>query len=240
MNNLFFNERVRIIKNGSTEFCNIPLDNRIYVMEDIDCNTDILLDRKFTSDLNDIDSKRDYSDHKYSFYANYEQYHGDIFSNQFSNFDNVNNNDKDINNINVLKSRLRSRGTDIKEIQSKKEIIDEDNNEKVTLSFILNLLDGILETPGRILIMTSNYPEKLDQALIRPGRIDINLKVGYCNNEMITQMFRYFFKHVDNIENFEFNSTINKDITPAQLNQILLNNFNNHLLANNEIIKFIS
>ena len=57
---------------------------------------------------------------------------------------------------------------------------------------------------------------------------------------MITQMFRYFFKHIDNIENFEFNSTINKDITPAQLNQILLNNFNNHLLANDEIIKFIS
>ena len=38
----------------------------------------------------------------------------------------------------------------------------------------------------------------------------------------------------------EFNYTINKDIPPAQLNQILLNNFNNHLLANDEIIKFIS
>ena len=36
------------------------------------------------------------------------------------------------------------------------------------------MLDGVVDSPGRILIMTSNHPEKLDPALIRPGRVDIN------------------------------------------------------------------
>ena len=41
------------------------------------------------------------------------------------------------------------------------------------ISFIiLNILDGILETPGRILIMTSNYPEKLDKAFMLTNSIN--------------------------------------------------------------------
>ena len=36
---------------------------------------------------------------------------------------------------------------------------------------LLNVLDGIVDTPGRIVIMTTNLPEALDAALIRPGRI---------------------------------------------------------------------
>ena len=36
---------------------------------------------------------------------------------------------------------------------------------------LLNVLDGVVDTPGRILIMTSNHPEILDPALIRPGKL---------------------------------------------------------------------
>ena len=68
--------------------------------------------------------------------------------------------------------------------------------------------------------MTSNYPDRLDKALIRPGRIDINLKVGYCDIEMIQEMFEYFYKLSNN--NFNFNNCIVKNnLTPAQLNKIL-------------------
>ena len=42
----------------------------------------------------------------------------------------------------------------------------------VKLSNFLELLDGIVEKPGRIIIMTTNYPDRLDSAFIRPGRID--------------------------------------------------------------------
>lgn len=53
-----------------------------------------------------------------------------------------------------------------------------------------------METPGRILIMTSNYPEKLDKALIRQGRVDINLELGYCDKVLVCDMYNGFFWHV--------------------------------------------
>ena len=49
-------------------------------------------------------------------------------------------------------------------------------SDKLDLSGLLNILDGVVDTPGRIFIMTSNHPERLDAALIRPGRVD---KVWY-------------------------------------------------------------
>mgnify|MGYP003683367193 CR=1 FL=1 len=43
---------------------------------------------------------------------------------------------------------------------------------------LLNVLDGVVETPGRLLIMTTNHPEKLDPAITRPGRIDKTILLG--------------------------------------------------------------
>ena len=61
------------------------------------------------------------------------------------------------------------------------------NDDKINLAFVLNLIDGIRETPGRIIIITSNYYNKLDAALIRPGRIDItlNMKNASCETCII-------------------------------------------------------
>ena len=44
---------------------------------------------------------------------------------------------------------------------------------------LLNVLDGVVDTPGRIVVMTTNHPEKLDAALIRPGRIDKKIYLGH-------------------------------------------------------------
>ncbi len=43
---------------------------------------------------------------------------------------------------------------------------------RLTLSGLLNAIDGVTSTEGRILFMTTNYEERLDPALIRPGRVD--------------------------------------------------------------------
>lgn len=67
------------------------------------------------------------------------------------------------------------------------------NNDPLTLSHILNIIDGPLEAPGRILIMTSNHPERLDEALIRDGRMDIKLEMkplrGKCLQDMVLSFF---------------------------------------------------
>ena len=65
--------------------------------------------------------------------------------------------------------------------------------EKLTLSGLLNIMDGILETPGCIIIMTSNYPERLDGALIRPGRIDLKIAFPYCDAMMIIDLIAKFY-----------------------------------------------
>lgn len=66
-------------------------------------------------------------------------------------------------------------------------------NNSITLGGILELLDGLLETPGRIIIITTNHPEDLDPALIRPGRIDINLEFQRALQEDIKNMYKLWY-----------------------------------------------
>jgi chaperone BCS1 len=65
--------------------------------------------------------------------------------------------------------------------------------ELITLDDILNLWDGIRETPGRILIISSNHYNKLDPALIRPGRIDITHEFSNASHNTITEMYSHLF-----------------------------------------------
>jgi chaperone BCS1 len=67
-------------------------------------------------------------------------------------------------------------------------------DEPVTLDDILNLWDGIRETPGRIMIITSNHYNKLDTALIRPGRIDITLELKNADKTIIGDMYKHLFR----------------------------------------------
>ena len=61
------------------------------------------------------------------------------------------------------------------------------------LSYLLNMLDGIHECSGRIIIMTTNKVEVLDKALIRPGRIDIKLHFQRCTRYDIKRMIEKFW-----------------------------------------------
>ena len=65
--------------------------------------------------------------------------------------------------------------------------------DKLDLSGILNVLDGVVDTPGRLLVMTTNHPDKLDPALIRPGRIDKNIKLGYMEVDDALAMVAHYF-----------------------------------------------
>lgn len=62
------------------------------------------------------------------------------------------------------------------------------------LSFLLNILDGLNECSGRIIIMTTNKIDHLDKALIRPGRIDIKIEFQRCTTNDIMHMIQMFWK----------------------------------------------
>lgn len=100
----------------------------------------------------------------------------------------------------------------------------EKNLDKLNLAGILNAIDGIVDAPGRIIIITSNFPEKLDKALIRPGRIDKILKLDYIAEEQAIEMCNHFFKHQEVVLNEnELREIIkNNKFTPAQIEQIAL------------------
>lgn len=161
LENLFFNEYI-IVNNPQTmqqeKYC-IPLNQRIYVLEDVDCQGNITHDRL-----------------KYA--------------------------DSMTSNI--------------------------DDPLKVDLSFLLNLLDGILETPGRIVIMTSNFPEILDKALIRPGRIDIISEFKRCTNKTICEMLEFFYD--TKLTDYQCDTIFKlkeRMITPAELSKVMFENFYN-------------
>jgi chaperone BCS1 len=63
----------------------------------------------------------------------------------------------------------------------------------VTFSGLLNALDGIAAQDGRIVFMTTNHVEKLDPALIRPGRVDMIVRVDNANRDQVIRLFRRFY-----------------------------------------------
>lgn len=62
-----------------------------------------------------------------------------------------------------------------------------------TLSGLLNVLDGVGSQEGRIVIMTTNKPERLDGALVRPGRVDMKVHLGRISRKSAEQMFLRMF-----------------------------------------------
>lgn len=64
---------------------------------------------------------------------------------------------------------------------------------RISLSALLNVLDGVSSQEGRILIMTTNHIDKLDEALIRPGRVDMTIKFQLSDAAMIRTLFTSIF-----------------------------------------------
>lgn len=88
-----------------------------------------------------------------------------------------------------------------------------------SISSILNSLDGLFSSHGRILFATTNHIEKLDHALLRPGRFDMKIEIGYVNNEILSQFIAKFFPDKNN----DLSDLIIKDkITVAILQEYVL------------------
>jgi mitochondrial chaperone BCS1 len=64
----------------------------------------------------------------------------------------------------------------------------------VTLSGLLNALDGVSSREGRVLFLTTNHPERLDPALIRPGRVDRKIELGYATPDQARRLFLWFYR----------------------------------------------
>ncbi|KOS17192.1 putative mitochondrial chaperone [Escovopsis weberi] len=66
--------------------------------------------------------------------------------------------------------------------------------EGISLSGLLNAIDGVASHEGRVLIMTTNKPESLDEALIRPGRVDVQVSFTNATSSQATELFHRMYE----------------------------------------------
>lgn len=96
----------------------------------------------------------------------------------------------------------------------------------ITMQGLLNCMDGFNNQEGLILILTTNYPELLDDALTRSGRIDLTIELSYIDRYQAYNMYRSFFSQDkdDSIFDKIWNNIKNKSVSPSMLLEFLFNN----------------
>lgn len=145
-------------------------------------------------------------------------------------------NDDDKNSLkDVLDTYIISNGSNItagnnNNVDMKKTIISDKQNS-ITLSFILNTIDGLIETSGRIIVISSNYYDKLDDALIRPGRIDMFLELKKYNISMVEQLYEKFYDK--KLTKYQKKQLENIEIAPCEIMNLRKRSDNNRIFYEN-------
>uniref|UniRef100_A0AAV2K109 ATPase AAA-type core domain-containing protein n=1 Tax=Knipowitschia caucasica TaxID=637954 RepID=A0AAV2K109_KNICA len=96
---------------------------------------------------------------------------------------------------------------------------------RLTFSGLLNSLDGVASSEARILFMTTNYIERLDPALVRPGRVDLKQYIGPCSHWQLAQMFGRFYPEASLSDGDRFARdalSLHQEISAAQVQGHLL------------------
>ncbi|KAI3552350.1 mitochondrial chaperone BCS1 [Colletotrichum filicis] len=95
----------------------------------------------------------------------------------------------------------------------------------ITLSGLLNLIDGVGAPEGRILIMTTNDPGTLDKALVRPGRIDMVCHFPKADKDCAKFLFRSLLsaeKEIEQMAEHFANVIPDGECSPAELQSYLI------------------
>ncbi|KAH8801758.1 mitochondrial chaperone BCS1 [Xylogone sp. PMI_703] len=80
-----------------------------------------------------------------------------------------------------------------------RRVVDGDGYSGATVTFsgLLNALDGVAAGEERIAFLTTNHIERLDEALIRPGRVDMTVRIGEATRYQAEKMWERFYGDVD-------------------------------------------
>ena len=71
------------------------------------------------------------------------------------------------------------------------------SGREITLSYLLNILDGISNADGRIFIASTNHVEKIDPAALRPGRIDIRIDFKRASVSIVREIISHWYECYD-------------------------------------------
>ena len=115
-----------------------------------------------------------------------------------------------------------ARMNDGTEARSEKEKENVADRNGVTLSGLLNVLDGFYAPTNVLFMMTTNRIEALDEALLRPGRIDYRLYLGKASDRQKIELYRRFFPDVSEFEAEAFVEAHSWAETMAEFQGLLL------------------
>ena len=73
---------------------------------------------------------------------------------------------------------------------------------KVSYSGFINALDGVAAHEGSVVFLTTNHPDRIDEAAIRSGRVDFRMELGLCDTDQLERMFRKFFDDAEAAKRF--------------------------------------
>lgn len=112
-----------------------------------------------------------------------------------------------------------SIGKESSNIQHSINMADLLKKDSFDFSCLLNVFDGMIELHGVMIIMTTNYPDKLDKALIREGRIDLKheFKLASINviKDIVQRRFDITDKEYNNLKHV--NDLKNETLSPAKI-----------------------
>lgn len=98
----------------------------------------------------------------------------------------------------------------------------QDTRIEVSFSGLLNALDGVAAQEGRVVFLTTNHFDRLDKALIRPGRVDVAVELGNASAGMLRTMFLRFYPDSATSIDRVLASYTDKSLSPARIQQALL------------------
>ncbi|PON99591.1 AAA-type ATPase [Trema orientale] len=117
-----------------------------------------------------------------------------------------------------------------------------DKDSALTLSGLLNFIDGLWSSCGdeRIIIITTNHKERLDPTLLRPGRMDMHIYMGYCTFEALKQLASNYLEISGDHHLYgEIQSLLGEtEVSPAQVAEEFLK-YENADSALEEFVKFL-
>jgi hypothetical protein len=209
---LFCNETIHIIDphTRQKESIHVPINKRLYVVEDIDAMSELVRKREYKNKIHKQDDLNEDEDE----------------TNDAAEYPDC-----------ETEAELEKYMADVfnkEKIETKKESKIKEDRDKVTFSDLLNILDGTLEFPGRMICFTTNHLTVIDSALIRPGRIDMIIEFLNASRVDIKNMMEHFYDLQDmDSELFE----VIKDcaISPAKIVQIMFKHMHDPDSALHEI-----
>jgi hypothetical protein len=213
LKNLFCNETLSLINtsNNQLENVRVPIKKRLYVIEDIDAMSELVRKREYQhTELED----------KYNQIEDMEteQNKNKTEDEQTNIMDpgatNWGKKDEECDINDYLDGAMQQEEYQMMQDQKRKR-----NRDKVTFSDLLNILDGTLEIPGRMICFTTNHLNILDDALIRPGRIDMIIEFILADKMGIKDMFEKFYDL--DMNECLFDDIKEHTVSHASINQIM-------------------